>query len=675
MSRKELVTCFADTMEIANGETLSKETKKAFDGTVVYEEGFVSEKRTPITNGDVFVIEMTTFDAARKYSKGRKTAVLNFANPVNPGGGVQNGAMAQEECLCRSSNLYPCLCSAEAREKYYDYHKNLNNNTASDRIIYTRDVCVFKTDDEIPQLMDQNDWFYVDVITCAAPYQGGIKKIKDDVLKPMFKSRIKNIFETALDNSIEVLILGAFGCGAFRNPPALVAEAFKEVINEENYLSSFDTIVFAIKKTKNQNYEIFRSILVGNNQQETNENSSSNKKWYGVGAKNDRNEGWGEETEFIIDTCLKNKIEFGSYQMQGGRFIGVHCTEKKIHELMDELGQNEYGYGVMTEPYIGFIKQHENKMSEILGLPRQKVEGQEDNKNTESSRHKKEKKESKKPDINSELTNAINIYNNQYELMNGEGINLYHQRDKAIDVIAFVEKLINSIANHPKSFDTDLKEVDAIKESFNTVDQYVEKEIAEAKKQAIDAGVGVAAGAGVAAITPTVAMWVATTFGTASTGTAISALSGAAATNAALAWLGGGALTAGGLGMAGGQALLALAGPVGWGIAGASVLASVVLFANNKLKSNKEKAKEIASIKANTETLKELAANIHDLVEKTISLKNQLSEEYTNSLDYYNCNYAELKDNQKKELGALVNNTKALAALINTSISLETDEE
>ena len=81
---------------------------------------------------------------------------------------------------------------------------------------------------------------------------------------------------------------------------------------------------------------------------------------------------------------------------------------------------------------------------------------------------------------------------------------------------------------------------------------------------------GVTAGAAVVSVAPTVAMWVATTFGTASTGTAISALSGAAATNAALAWLGGGALAVGGGGMAAGNAFLALAGPVGWGIAGAS---------------------------------------------------------------------------------------------------------
>ena len=83
-------------------------------------------------------------------------------------------------------------------------------------------------------------------------------------------------------------------------------------------------------------------------------------------------------------------------------------------------------------------------------------------------------------------------------------------------------------------------------------------------------------------------MWVATTFGTASTGTAISSLSGAVATKAALAWLGGGALSAGGAGIAGGQALLALAGPIGWGIAGTSVGLSAI-FQGHKNKELAEK--------------------------------------------------------------------------------------
>lgn len=281
----------------------------------------------------------------------------------------------------------------------------------------------------------------------------------------------------------------------------------------------------------------------------------------------------------------------------------------------------------------------------------------------------------KKPNLNDQLTESINIYNNQYELMSNEGLSLYHQRDKAIDLIEYIEILINSIANHPKTFDTDLKEVNEVKKDFTSANQYAEKELATAKKQAIEAGVGISAGAGVVAITPTAAMWVATTFGTASTGTAISTLSGAAATNAALAWLGGGALTSGGLGMAGGQALLALAGPVGWGIAGASVLASVILFANNKLKSNKEKEKEISNIKKNTESLRELTFTLKDLKDRTMVLKNQLSNEYSNCLFFYNCDYSKLNNNEKKKLGALVNNTKSLAGLINLTIEQSPNEE
>lgn len=287
----------------------------------------------------------------------------------------------------------------------------------------------------------------------------------------------------------------------------------------------------------------------------------------------------------------------------------------------------------------------------------------------------KMQKKTKKPNLNEQLTEAINIYNNQYDLMNGEGINLYYQRDKSIELINHIEYLINNIANHPKRFDTNLTEINQIRKEFVSADQFVEKELETANKQAIDAGVGVAAGTGVATITPTVAMWVATTFGTASTGTAISTLSGAAATNAALAWLGGGTLLKGGLGMAGGKALLALAGPVGWGIAGASILASVILFANNKFKSNKKKMEEITSVKNNTESIKELTVKIHDISEKTVSLKNLLSKQYETSLKYYNCDYKSLKTSQKKELGALVNNTKALANLINMTVEIDEIEE
>ena len=96
--------------------------------------------------------------------------MLNFANPHYPGGGVHNGAMAQEECLCRSSNLYPCISNKNVFNDYYLYHKDMNHYFFSDRLIYTKSVTVFKDDSDVSQIMPKSEWFNIDVITCAAPY-------------------------------------------------------------------------------------------------------------------------------------------------------------------------------------------------------------------------------------------------------------------------------------------------------------------------------------------------------------------------------------------------------------------------------------------------------------------------------------------------------------------------
>ena len=79
-------------------------------------------------------------------------------------------AMAQEECLCRSSNLYSCISNENVFNGFYGYHRSLNNYIYSDRLIYTKNVTVFKNDDTIPQLMPQEEWFKADVITCSASY-------------------------------------------------------------------------------------------------------------------------------------------------------------------------------------------------------------------------------------------------------------------------------------------------------------------------------------------------------------------------------------------------------------------------------------------------------------------------------------------------------------------------
>lgn len=267
------------------------------------------------------------------------------------------------------------------------------------------------------------------------------------------------------------------------------------------------------------------------------------------------------------------------------------------------------------------------------------------------------------------LEGAITEYNDAYTLMNDKGVQLFLERNRAVDSIGFVENLVNSIANRPKSFDTEFEEIRVNRDKFRDNCDFSQRELQAAREAAGGAGAGIAAGAAVAFMAPTAAMWVATTFGTASTGAAISTLSGAAATNAALAWLGGGALSAGGGGMVAGNALLAMAGPVGWTVAGATLLTSIILFSRKRATINKEKNDEIESVKKNTEMIKEMDAQINQILQETIGVRKGLNETYMQSLSSYGKDYMTFSDTQKRQLGALVNHTKTLSALLDKTVS------
>lgn len=186
------------------------------------------------------------------------------------------------------------------------------------------------------------------------------------------------------------------------------------------------------------------------------------------------------------------------------------------------------------------------------------------------------KKKSKLQLAQEEAQNAINKTNEQIEELGDKTGILY-------DELTEIQAVFDLIRNVPSDKKLKYEELKKIRLNWKQQAEKIENDYKEATVK--NAGAGAAgAGVGVAVVImgPTVAMGVATTFGVASTGTAISTLSGAAATNAALAWLGGGALAAGGGGMAAGEAFLALAGPVGWAIAGVALLASGLMFWKTK---------------------------------------------------------------------------------------------
>lgn len=239
------------------------------------------ELETPVLDlyedaAKVTVSKKRTFEAARSYkiqNKDHKVAVHNFASASNPGGGVVNGANAQEECLCRCSGLYFCLNTKEMWDGFYTPHRNAHDAIHNDDIIYTPSVTVFKTDTAAPKLMSENDWYDVDVITCAAPNlranpsnkynpaDGKAVRVRDSELLVIHEKRLRRILDAAVREGVDTIILGAFGCGAFQNNPEVVARASKNVLKD--YLHAFKNIEFAVYcgPKDDSNYRIFDRVM------------------------------------------------------------------------------------------------------------------------------------------------------------------------------------------------------------------------------------------------------------------------------------------------------------------------------------------------------------------------------------------------------------------------------
>lgn len=335
-----------------------------------------------------------------------------------------------------------------------------------------------------------------------------------------------------------------------------------------------------------------------------------------------------------------------------------------------EIGKAANGIGSKAGEAVGFVG---GQLGELRDRSGGALKGAGDGlaniiDNIKSSREDgdERKEENEKLD---EYEVAIVEYNQAYTDMSDNGVRLHQERERSVDLLSLVEVLINSVANSPKEFGTTFEEIRAEKTVFTQAEQYAKDELDAARQSAMSASGGIAAGAAVASMAPSAAMWIATTFGTASTGTAISTLSGVAASQAALAWLGGGAVAAGGAGTAGGSALLALAGPIGWGIAGATLLTSIILFARKSFKLKAQKQEELLDIKRNTSKVKSMGERIESLAIKTLGIRSRLNEEFQEAMPLYGSDYSALGEDDKARLGALVNNSKSLGALMTQALN------
>ena len=249
MNKEKLIEIINDTIDKCENEY-----KWMIDdaGNIYYDENHFKVKETvkkSSSKANIKLVKKTTVEALEDIAitgRGNEVyGVLNFASAKHPGGGVLRGAVAQEEALARVSSLYPVI------KKCTEFYGSAIAPYYTDKIIYSYPIYVFKDDngDNIPPIE-------CEVITCAAPnHSSGLENLDEHI--EVITRRFTKVLMSAIANYQRNLILGAWGCGVFKNPPDINAQIFKKVLDQ--FSSSFDNIIFAIPD--DTNYEIFKKNL------------------------------------------------------------------------------------------------------------------------------------------------------------------------------------------------------------------------------------------------------------------------------------------------------------------------------------------------------------------------------------------------------------------------------
>lgn len=279
MGRQENIEIFEDTFALCKrNSTLRDAIEQSAKKQKLYPKGVECTEKQAITYAQpakIIVSPKRTLEAAMPYAyAGKKVCIHNFASAANPGGGVTKGSSAQEEAICRCSTLYPNLKEEILWKEFYAPHRRQQNPLHNDDCIYTPGVIAFKSDTTYPKLLPEDKWCSVNVLTCAAPNlrerpsnsmnpnDGNTTvRISQKELQALHEKRMRKVLDIAWKNGNEVVILGAFGCGAFSNPPLIVAQAMKAVVQE--YRMRFETIEFAVycSPRDDSNFRIFQNVL------------------------------------------------------------------------------------------------------------------------------------------------------------------------------------------------------------------------------------------------------------------------------------------------------------------------------------------------------------------------------------------------------------------------------
>lgn len=212
---------------------------------------------------NIIVKNCSTMEAGFELDGKGKTGCLNFASANNPGGGFLSGAQAQEESLSRASTLYPT--QLKFFDQMYEYNRARRTYLYSDRMIYSPSVVFFKDDSD--HLLAKP--YCMDVLTSPAVNVGAmIQNNRPDELllsEKTMMDRIDKILTLFYVKRVQNLILGAWGCGVFRNNPIDIARYFAHYIKDGGkYSQTFENIIFAVydRSKTQENIKAFENAFM-----------------------------------------------------------------------------------------------------------------------------------------------------------------------------------------------------------------------------------------------------------------------------------------------------------------------------------------------------------------------------------------------------------------------------
>lgn len=193
---------------------------------------------------EIQITQETVQSAAYRFATtGHRPMVLSFASGNKPGGGVRNGhARAQGETICRYS---AGLVGMEAHPEYYATTRQAKPEYTDD-ILYIPNVPWFRDPDG--QLLDQP--FVTSIIESPAPNNSS-RQISQAAANRLIHTRAGVILAVSEQMGETDVILGAWGCGVFKNDPYQVAQSFETWL-KNRFAHSFNSVTFAIPDQANR---------------------------------------------------------------------------------------------------------------------------------------------------------------------------------------------------------------------------------------------------------------------------------------------------------------------------------------------------------------------------------------------------------------------------------------